>query len=106
MTINVGLNQAQDVSPAGGVGTTPILLVDVEQSRKNLIIQNVSSVYMGFSLTTDTPSVSNTGVGGIGTIVLPPGAGFNFDAYLTTPGNAFYIVASSGSANPVTVIQW
>ena len=101
-----GLEQATNASPVGGVGTTPIVLVAPSTNRRILIIQNVSSVYIGISLTDATPSVDVNGIGGIGTLVLPPGGGFDFDSYRGIPGNTFMVVAASGSANPITVIQW
>ena len=100
-----GLNQAQDVSPNGGVGTTPMLLVAAQENRKILIIQNVSLVNMGISLSGDTPAVTVGGLGGIGTLVLPPGGGLVLEGE-KIPANAINVVAASGSANPITVIQW
>ena len=100
------LEQATDISPSGGVGTSPITLVPDDQNRKYLLIQNVSdTIYIGLALHGTVPSVSTTGLGGVGTMVLPPGGGITFDAG-KIPANSFMAIASGGSANPVTVIQW
>ena len=98
-----GLNQAVDISQ--GVGTTPLELVPVEINRKFLLIQNVSAVYIGLSLVGAVPSVDTNGIGALGTVVLGPQAVLILDAE-KIPANAINAVASAGSANPVTVIQW
>ena len=99
----IGLNQAVDFSIA--LDTTPVEILAVESGRKYLLIQNVSTEYIGISLTTATPSVSTSGVGGLGTIVLAPGNGITFDTG-NTPANALNGVAASGSGNNLTIIQW
>jgi len=100
-----GLNNAINISPVGGVGTSPIQIVPAEANRHFLFIQNISTVDIGISLHGGTPSFDSNGNGEIGTHVLPPLAGLIFD---TAPvfGNAINAVAASGSANLVTVTQW
>jgi hypothetical protein len=98
-----GLNQANDIS--SGVGTVVIELIPTEQNRKFLLIQNVSTVFIGISLHGGTPVVDVNGIGSMGTVVLGPMVGLILDSE-NIPGNAINAVASAGLNNPVTVIQW
>lgn len=95
-------NELVDKSPATGVGTTPIALIESNPGRKLLIIYNASGVFIGYAPRGIVPSVNASGNGGIGTTVLGPNQGIILDT-APVPTNAFDVVAESGSSNHVTV---
>lgn len=95
--------QVVDRSPANGVSTTPISMIGTNPNRNSLLVQNNSGVYVAFAPPGITPSVDAAGNGGVGSVVLAPGAGLLYDIVPAVPTNSFTIVAESGSGNNVTV---